>query len=195
MSGLFRSIPVAAGLLAVLVFTQTAARAGHAGAPRIVRPYRDAPAAAPAAGARSDSLRSTMNRVFGPGRWRATSGYRTRAQEDRLRRQGAGTVPPGRVSRHSVGGPAAPGAYDAVVDGVSQRHAAAKLRRSGATGFRVLAEGAHGAQGPHLHIEPVRARTRATLARAAIACNAIHLRIIRGRPNPLLASCSEVSDD
>lgn len=96
---------------------------------------------------------STMDQVFGPGQWRQTSGYRTQAQEDALRRQGAGTVAPGHISRHSIGGREAPGAYDAVVDSMPLSAAAARLKRAGAGFSRVLAEGAHGPQGAHLHIE------------------------------------------
>ena len=40
---------------------------------------------------------------LGPGRWRETGGYRTMAQEDRLRAEGAGTVPAGERSKHSTG--------------------------------------------------------------------------------------------
>ena len=96
---------------------------------------------------------ATMDRVFGPGRWRQTSGYRSQAQENALRRQGAGTVAPGHTSRHSVGGPEAPGAYDAVVAHLSPAQAAAKLKQNAGGSFRVLAERAHGSQGPHLHVE------------------------------------------
>jgi hypothetical protein len=181
-------------LLAVLVFAPAAAQSGQAGAPPIGRPSDDA-AAAPAGGGWSDDLRSTMNRVFGPGRWRSTSGYRSPAEENRLRLQGAGTVPPGRVSRHSLGSPTAPGAYDAIVYGLSPSQAAARLRRFGGGAFRVLAEAAHGPQGPHLHIEPVGLRTGEPPAKAAVACDTIYVRIIRGRPNPLLASCSAASSD
>jgi hypothetical protein len=111
-----------------------------------------------------DDFRSTMDQVFGPGRWRQTSGYRSQAQEDALRRQGAGTVAPGRVSHHSIGAPGAPGAYDAVVDSMSLETAAAKLKRTGAGFSRVVAEGAHGAQGPHLHIELATAAVRGSPA-------------------------------
>lgn len=111
--------------------------------------------------ARTDGdFRATMDRVFGPGRWRQTSGYRTRAQEDALRRQGAGTVPPGRLSRHSLGNPDAPGAYDAVVEGMASQTAAAKLRRAGGAFAKVIAEGPHGGQGPHLHVELISTRER-----------------------------------
>lgn len=100
----------------------------------------------------SGEFQAVMDQVFGPGRWRQTSGYRTQAQENALRRQGAGTVAPGRISLHSIGAAHAPGAYDAVVEGLPLESAAAMLRRVG--GFsRVLAEGAHGDQGAHLHIE------------------------------------------
>ena len=94
-----------------------------------------------------------MDSVFGAGKWRETGGYRTPSRENELRAQGALTVPAGVLSRHSMGQPGAPGAYDLVVDGVSPALAAEKLRRAGAP-FRLLAEGAHGTQGPHLHVEP-----------------------------------------
>jgi hypothetical protein len=105
----------------------------------------------------AQDFRSKMDRVFGPGRWRQTSGYRTQAQEDALRRQGAGTVAPGRISHHSIGGVGSPGAYDAVVDGMPLANAAARLKDAGGGFSRVLAEGAHGGQGAHLHIELTKA--------------------------------------
>jgi hypothetical protein len=114
-------------------------------------------AATPVSG---EDFRSVMDRVFGPGRWRMTSSYRSQAQEDALRRQGAGTVAPGHISLHSVGGPNAPEAYDAVVDHMPLATAAAKLRQAGGGFSRVLAEGAHGPQGAHLHVELVSARMR-----------------------------------
>jgi len=100
----------------------------------------------------SGDFQATMDKVFGAGRWRKTSGYRSQAEEDALRRQGAGTVAPGHLSKHSVGGSDAPGAYDAVVANMPLARAAAKLRDEGAFS-RVVAEGAHGPQGAHLHIE------------------------------------------
>ena len=106
-------------------------------------------------------FKTTMDRVFGPGRWRQTSGYRTRAQEDALRRAGAGTVPRGVLSKHSLGNPEKPGAYDAVVDGVALQTAAEKLRRVGGAFSRVIAEGAHGPQGAHLHVELISTQTTA----------------------------------
>ncbi len=96
-----------------------------------------------------------MDGVFGPGKWRETSGFRTVAQEDALRAQGAGTVPMGTRSRHSMGTRDAPGAYDVVVDRLAPQAAAAKLLRAKAPVIRVVAEGAYGDQGPHLHIEPL----------------------------------------
>jgi hypothetical protein len=96
-----------------------------------------------------------MNSVFGAGAWRETGGYRTPEREDELRAQGALTVPPGVLSRHSMGRPEAPGAYDVVVDGVSPWAAAAKLRAAGVPFDTLFPEGAHGTQGAHLHIEPV----------------------------------------
>jgi len=109
-----------------------------------------------AAAASGEDFQATMDRTFGPGRWRKTSGYRTQAQENALRRQGAGTVAPGHVSYHSIGGPDAPSAYDAVVAGMSLTTAAAKLKQAGGPVARVLAERAHGPQGAHLHIELAR---------------------------------------
>jgi hypothetical protein len=106
-----------------------------------------------------DDFRAMMDQVFGPGRWRQTSGYRTVAQENALRRAGAGTVPAGRLSRHSLGDPEAPGAYDAVVAGLSPAAAAAKLKRAAVPFAKVAAEGPHGREGPHLHIELVSAAT------------------------------------
>jgi hypothetical protein len=105
-----------------------------------------------------EDFHATMDRVFGPGRWRQTSGYRTRAQEDALRRAGAGTVAAGALSKHSVGSWEKPGAYDAVVHGMALSTAADRLRRAAGGGFaRVLAEGAHGPQGAHLHVELISA--------------------------------------
>lgn len=109
-----------------------------------------------AAAASAEDFQATMDRTFGAGRWRKTSGYRTQAQENALRRQGAGTVAPGHISYHSIGAPDAPSAYDAVVAGMSVTTAAAKLKQAGGPVARVLAEGAHGPQGAHLHIELAR---------------------------------------
>ena len=95
-----------------------------------------------------------MNSVFGSGAWRLTGGYRTPARENQLRAQGAMTVRPGGTSRHSLGSPEAPGAYDLVVDGMSPSEAANRLRRAGAPFARYQPKGRHGAQGPHLHLEP-----------------------------------------
>jgi hypothetical protein len=95
-----------------------------------------------------------MNQVFGAGAWRMTGGYRTPERENELRAQGAKTVRPGGVSPHSLGSRNAPGAYDLVVDGMSPYEAAARLRRAGAPFARYVPKGAHGSQGPHLHLEP-----------------------------------------
>jgi hypothetical protein len=111
-----------------------------------------------ALGASKARFYAMMDHVFGAGRWRETSGYRSAALENALRKQGAGTVPVGERSHHSMGNPDAPGAYDIVVDGVPAQKAAAKLKRSGAPVARVVAELAHGNQGPHLHIEPLPAQ-------------------------------------
>lgn len=125
------------------------------------------PKPAAASQAPGGDFSATMDRVFGAGRWRQTSGYRTKAQEDALRRAGAGTVAPGHTSLHSIGGPQAPGAYDAVVDHLTTAQAAAKLQQSAGNAFRVLAERAHGPQGPHLHVERVSARSRPQAAETA----------------------------
>jgi len=120
-----------------------------------------------AAGSPKERFQAMMDRVFGPGRWRETSGYRSVAQEDALRKQGAGAVPAGRRSAHSTGSPDAPGAYDIVVAGMSPDLAAAKLRRSREHLARVVAEGAHGLQGPHLHVEPRLTRVSAPTVKSA----------------------------
>jgi hypothetical protein len=108
----------------------------------------------PAAALTHGELASVMDSVFGRGAWRLTGGYRTPAREDQLRAQGAMTVRPGGVSRHSLGRPGAPGAYDVVVDGMSPGEAANRLRKAGAPFARYQPKGAHGTQGPHLHLEP-----------------------------------------
>ncbi len=99
-------------------------------------------------------FRATMDQVFGPGTWRVTGGYRTPERENQLRAQGARTVAAGRLSRHSMGRPDAPGAYDVVVEGMSPFRAAAKLRRAGAPFATIFPKGRHGTQGPHLHLDP-----------------------------------------
>lgn len=99
-------------------------------------------------------LTSVMNSVFGAGKWRLTGGYRTPERENELRRQGAMTVRPGGTSAHSLGRPGAPGAYDVVVNGMDPWEAAARLRAAGAPFARFMPKGAHGSQGPHLHLEP-----------------------------------------
>lgn len=95
-----------------------------------------------------------MDSTFGAGTWRMTGGFRTPEREDELRAQGAMTVRPGGTSRHSLGRPDAPGAYDLVVDGMSPYEAADRLRQVGAPFARYQPKGAHGTQGPHLHLEP-----------------------------------------
>jgi TPR repeat protein len=103
----------------------------------------------------SSQFRSVMDKVFGAGNWVETSGYRAPAKEDQLRAEGAGTVAQGMLSRHSLGTPRAPGAYDVVVAHMSITDAASKLLGSGVRFRRVFPEGAHGNQGPHLHVEPL----------------------------------------
>lgn len=151
--------------------------------------FHPRPAAAQAA-ASGEDFQATMDRTFGAGRWRKTSGYRTQAQENALRRQGAGTVAPGHISYHSIGGPEAPSAYDAVVSGMTLASAAAKLNRAGAPFSRVLAEGAHGPQGAHLHIEL--ARKAAPQAEAEdVAWRADGRRRRRGRVAPTSGDAAE----
>jgi hypothetical protein len=150
-------------LSAALLGVIGSAPAAHAGVPAIVSADDEAEKANPGRSerrgqlhprrARGRNLHATMDHVFGEGRWRLTSGYRTAAEEDALRRAGAGTVPAGRLSKHSLGGPDQPGAVDAVVPGMTLKAAAAKLRKDGEGLDRVLAEGAHGPEGAHLHIE------------------------------------------
>ena len=120
--------------------------------------------AGPAAAQESAHARLTaiLDSVFGPGAWRITGGYRTPERETQLRRQGAMTVRPGAISRHSLGTPDAPGAYDLVVDGMSPFDAAARLRQAGAPFARYMPKSAHGSQGPHLHLEPYSFDLRAT---------------------------------
>ena len=99
------------------------------------------------------TLKDTMDAVFGKGAWRETSGFRTVAQENALRADGAGTVPAGVLSRHSVGTPDAPGAYDVVVTSLSPELAAIKLRHAGLPYRLALPEDSQGGQGAHLHLE------------------------------------------
>lgn len=110
--------------------------------------------AAPAEEMTDARVSSVLDGVFGPGAWRMTGGYRTPERENQLRAQGAMTVRPGGTSRHSLGRPGAAGAYDVVVNGMSPAAAAERLRRAGAPFARYHPKGAHGTQGPHLHLEP-----------------------------------------
>ena len=133
-----------------------AARAEHAVLVRRDPPPAAAPkvATAPKGAAAQVKFKAVMDSVFGAGKWRETGGYRTPERENQLRAEGALTVRAGAISRHSLGRPGAPGAYDAVVTGVSLDVAAARLRTSGAPFRKILAEGTHGTQGAHLHLEP-----------------------------------------
>jgi hypothetical protein len=157
-----------------------------------------------AGGTQNDRFRETMDQLFGPGRWRETSGYRSPAEEDRLRLEGAGTVAAGRISAHSRGTPDAPGAYDAVVYGMPLSLAASMLRQSGTEFAQAFAEGAHGPEGAHLHINvgygaaayaalPIETppqRIRAASRVVRVSCDSIYMRVVGGRRNPLLDSCS-----
>ena len=164
-------LPVWALMAALVAASAAAATVARAALPTIVSADDEAEKANPGRSERRDQLHphrarrhnihATMDRVFGEGRWRLTSGYRTVAEENALRRAGAGTVAPGHISKHSLGGAEAPGAIDAVVRGMSLRTAAEKLRRDGEGLDRVLAEGAHGPEGAHLHIELTSAQAAA----------------------------------
>jgi len=138
---------------ALITAVAFAALAGAAGAQDAVPLRRSQPSAA-APAATQVRFKAVMDSVFGPGKWRETGGYRTPEREAELRAEGALTVRPGAISQHSRGRPGAPGAYDAVVEGLGVDAAAARLRRSGAPFRRIFAEGAHGTQGAHLHLEP-----------------------------------------
>jgi hypothetical protein len=177
-------------VFAALVTLGLATATGAAAAHRSVAPSADADddgAATPVATRPAEAFHATMDRAFGAGRWRQTSGYRSQAREDELRREGAGTVAPGHLSHHSMGSPAAPGAYDAVVPGMSSQTAAARLRDAGGPITRVIAEGAHGAQGPHLHIETTgRAGAAPAVAAPVSDDDTIYMRIVAGRRNPAL---------
>lgn len=102
----------------------------------------------------ASDFHAVLDKTFGAGKWKLTSGYRSPAKEDALRASGAGTVPAGSTSHHSMGTEDAPGAYDVVVDGLTPAQAAAKLKGSGTRFSKLFAEGAHGAEGGHLHVEP-----------------------------------------
>jgi hypothetical protein len=177
-----RSISVA-GLIAVCAISSSPAQTVDADGP--VVDHSDVKAAS-ARDEQTETFRSAMDRTFSPGRWRETSGYRSPAREDELRRQGAGTVPAGHLSHHSEGSPDAPGAYDAVVTGMSVQRAALELRRAGQPFARVIAERAHGGQGPHLHIEPRFAGDARSVSKTD-PDDTIYLRIVGGRRNPILA--------
>jgi hypothetical protein len=97
-----------------------------------------------------------MNETFGEGKWRTTGGYRSPERENQLRDQGAQTVAPGRTSRHSMGSPDAPGAYDIVVDGMSPQAAAAVMKQKGLA-MPTFPEGSAGGQGAHLHVGAAKA--------------------------------------
>jgi len=96
------------------------------------------------------------------------------------------SVAPGHTSRHSIGGPEAPGAYDAVVDHLPLSAAAEKLRKSGGPFARVLAEGAHGSQGAHLHVELIKNAPAQQAAPPEAVEDTIYLRAVNGKRNPEL---------
>ena len=82
---------------------------------------------------------------------RDTGDYRTPGRERQLASQGAGTVRPGAVSRHSLGTEDAPGAHDVVPTGDWNANLA-RLRKT--PGVRdAFIEGAQGGQGRHIHVD------------------------------------------
>ena len=138
------------------------------------------------AGASRERFHAMMDRLFGAGRWRETGGYRSQAKENELRRQGAGTVRAGERSAHSLGSPDAPGAYDIVVAGMSPQQAVAKLKRSNQPLAKVVAEAAHGTQGPHLHVEPLLTRASVSTPKSARR-GSRQLQTVSDPPGQLLA--------
>ncbi len=147
-------------------------------------------------------LKDALDRAFGSGRWRITSGYRSQERENELRALGAGTVPVGVTSHHSMGTTSAPGAFDVVVDGMAQSLAAVTLRRTDPGFGRVLYERAHGPEGAHLHIEmdefgapriahgdPTAGVKTISFDAKMAACNSIYERVVGGRRNPKLRGC------
>ena len=146
----------------------------------------------------SARLHSALDKAFGAGKWRVTSGYRSEARENELRGMGAGTVPVGVMSHHSMGTPSSPGAYDVVVDGMDQSHAAQLLRDTDPGFGRILFEGAHGPEGAHLHIEvgdgSVHGGSTAPKLLSDTAhmdfCNSVYERVVDGHRNSKLKGCS-----
>lgn len=146
---------------------------------------------------RAARLHSALDRAFGPGKWRITSGYRSEARENELRAMGAGTVPVGVISHHSMGTPSNPGAYDVVVDGMDLSRAAQVLRDTDPGFGRILFEGAHGPEGAHLHIEVGDGTNHGgstapkLLASAKMDfCNSVYERVVDGHRNSKLKGCS-----
>ena len=97
-----------------------------------------------------DDFKRYLDKAVGPGRYRITSGYRTMAEDEALRRQGAGMTPRGAVSPHERGGPGDPGAYDIQPVGLSDAEFQAKLK--GGPFANEFLEGSHGNQGQHFHV-------------------------------------------
>jgi hypothetical protein len=161
----------------------------------------------PSAESKAARLREALDKAFGSGRWKITSGFRSEAQENHLRAIGAGTVRRGAISKHSMGAPGSPGAFDVVVEGMAQSQAAALLRASAPDFSRILYEGAHGPEGPHLHIEmdgngalrlgdgsplphaPPGAKTVSLAEIHMNACNSVYERVVGGHRNPKLKGC------
>ncbi|HEY3813049.1 MAG TPA: hypothetical protein VGL66_07465 [Caulobacteraceae bacterium] len=144
----------------------------------------------------SARLHAALDRAFGAGKWRVTSGYRSEALENQLRAMGAGTVPVGAISHHSMGTPDAPGAYDVVVEGMDQSVAAQVLRNTDPGFSRILFEGAHGPEGAHLHIEMGARSAAGSTAPKLLSdtahmdfCNSIYERVVDGHRNSKLKGC------
>jgi hypothetical protein len=103
-----------------------------------------------------EEVASLLDKKFGRGKWHFGSKFRPPEREDELRAEGAGTVPKGDVSQHSMGTPERPGAWDLTVLGMSPQDVALKLQGtkldSGATLATDFPEAPHGQEPAHTHI-------------------------------------------
>lgn len=99
---------------------------------------------------------SYLDKKFGPGKWSISSGYRPESKENKLREEGAGTVPKGEISAHSTGTEDRPGAWDLSVQGMTPKQVSDMLHgaklSSGAKLSVDYPEGTHGKEGAHAHI-------------------------------------------
>lgn len=112
---------------------------------------KGAPVSAPGQTVTMSQLKTHLDQKYGAGKY-TIYGYRPTSKEDQLRREGAGTVPPGERTDHSLGTPDDPGAYDISVPGLKPAQVEKDLRDSGFAFESYLPEDQHGDQGPHLHV-------------------------------------------